>query len=382
MYAVCGKKVAPPFNQVEHDAATACGRLPLVLNIAGGLLKQAGGVINRAFVDMLSEDHGEVLREGEFGDLNVSLEDRLVGKSLEYYQGSHRDGVLRLFSFFAAFPEDVLIPASLGQDGKRSNRHTLCVSTQVGCAYGCKFCASGIMGYRRNLEVFEIVDQVLSVERWKLNKLQESNEYTNHELSNGQTLVNNLVIMGMGEPLANYLNLTKALKILNAPWGLNIGARKITVSTSGLVPEIRKLAEEPQQYHLAISLHGATDDVRSKIMPVNRKYPLAQLIDACEAYQKAKGRMIWVEYILIDQVNTGLEQVDALVSLAKRLQCKVNLIPYNPVDGLEWKRPSDKTIAEFRDSLHHNGVRVTVRMEKGKDIDAACGQLRLKSEKN
>ncbi len=277
--------------------------------------------------------------------------------------------------------ESVLIPASLGQDGKRSNRHTLCVSTQVGCAYGCKFCASGIMGYRRNLEVFEIVDQVLSVERWKLNKLQESNEYTNHELSNGQTLVNNLVIMGMGEPLANYLNLTKALKILNAPWGLNIGARKITVSTSGLVPEIRKLAEEPQQYHLAISLHGATDDVRSKIMPVNRKYPLAQLIDACEAYQKAKGRMIWVEYILIDQVNTGLEQVDALVSLAKRLQCKVNLIPYNPVDGLEWKRPSDKTIAEFRDSLHHNGVRVTVRMEKGKDIDAACGQLRLKSEK-
>ena len=277
--------------------------------------------------------------------------------------------------------ESVLIPASVGQDGKRSDRHTLCVSTQVGCAYGCKFCASGIMGYRRNLEVFEIVDQVLSVERWKLNQLQESNEYAEHEVSNGQTLVNNLVIMGMGEPLANYLNLTKALKILNAPWGLNIGARKITVSTSGLVPEIRRLAEEPQQYHLAISLHGATDEVRSQIMPVNRKYPLAQLIDACEAYQKAKGRMIWVEYILIDQVNTGLEQVDALVGFAKRLQCKVNLIPYNPVGGLEWKRPSDKTVAEFRDSLHHNGVRVTVRMEKGKDIDAACGQLRLKSEK-
>lgn len=277
--------------------------------------------------------------------------------------------------------ESVLIPASVGQDGKRSDRHTLCVSTQVGCAYGCKFCASGIMGYRRNLEVFEIVDQVLSVERWKLSKLQESNDYADYEVSNGQTLVNNLVIMGMGEPLANYLNLTKALKILNAPWGLNIGARKITVSTSGLVPEIRRLAEEPQQYHLAISLHGATDEVRSQIMPVNRKYPLAQLIDACEAYQKAKGRMIWVEYILIDQVNTGLEQVDALVAVAKRLQCKVNLIPYNPVGGLEWKRPSDKTVAEFRDSLHQNGVRVTVRMEKGKDIDAACGQLRLKSEK-
>ena len=128
MYAVCGKKVEPPFNQVEHDAATACGRLPLALNIAGGMLKQAGGVINRAFVDMLSEDHGEVLREGEFGDLHVSLEDRLVGKTLEHYQGSHRDGVLRLFSFLAAFPEDVLIPAAffemfatslLGAIGKR-----------------------------------------------------------------------------------------------------------------------------------------------------------------------------------------------------------------------------------------------------------------------
>ena len=128
MYAVCGKKVAPPFNQVEHDAATACGRLPLVLNIAGGLLKQAGGVINPEFVDMLSEDHGEVLREGEFGDLHVSLEDRLVGKSLEHYQGAYRDGVLKLFSFFAAFPEDVSVPASvfemfatslLGAVGKR-----------------------------------------------------------------------------------------------------------------------------------------------------------------------------------------------------------------------------------------------------------------------
>ena len=128
MYAVCGKKVAPPFNQVEHNAATACGRLPLVLNIAGGLLKQAGGVINPEFVDMLSEDHGEVLREGEFGDLHVSLEDRLVGKSLEHYQGAYRDGVLKLFSFFAAFPEDVPIPAAffemfakplLGAVGKR-----------------------------------------------------------------------------------------------------------------------------------------------------------------------------------------------------------------------------------------------------------------------
>ena len=269
--------------------------------------------------------------------------------------------------------ESVLIPASIGRDGSQSNRRTLCVSSQVGCAYGCTFCASGLMGYKRNLAASEIVDQVLAVERWRLAKGVDS-----HRL---EPLVNNIVMMGMGEPLANYDNLTRALEIFNSPWGLNIGARKITVSTSGLAPQIRRLAETPQQYHLAISLHGATDAVRDKIMPVNRKYPLEELISACEAYQQAKGRMIWVEYILIDGVNIGPEQVEALSCLAKRLQCKVNLIPYNPVDGIELKRPSDETVARFRDGLHHLGVRVTVRTEKGTDIDAACGQLRLKSEK-
>ena len=269
--------------------------------------------------------------------------------------------------------ESVLIPASIGRDGSQSNRRTLCVSSQVGCAYGCTFCASGLMGYKRNLAASEIVDQVLAVERWRLAKGVDSHR--------AEPLVNNIVMMGMGEPLANYDNLTRALEIFNSPWGLNIGARKITVSTSGLAPQIRRLAETPQQYHLAISLHGATDAVRDKIMPVNRKYPLEELISACEAYQQAKGRMIWVEYILIDGVNTGPEQVEALSCLAKRLQCKVNLIPYNPVDGIELKRPSDETVARFRDGLHHLGVRVTVRTEKGTDIDAACGQLRLKSEK-
>ena len=269
--------------------------------------------------------------------------------------------------------ESVLIPASIGRDGSQSNRRTLCVSSQVGCAYGCTFCASGLMGYKRNLAASEIVDQVLAVERWRLAKGVDSHR--------PEPLVNNIVMMGMGEPLANYDNLIRALEIFNSPWGLNIGARKITVSTSGLAPQIRRLAETPQQYHLAISLHGATDAVRDKIMPVNRKYPLEELISACEAYQQAKGRMIWVEYILIDGVNTGPEQVEALSCLAKRLQCKVNLIPYNPVDGIELKRPSDETVARFRDGLHHLGVRVTVRTEKGTDIDAACGQLRLKSEK-
>ena len=329
----------------------------------------------RTFAEMTDLSH----------DLRAQLPEAFRMESIESAREQvSRDGTVKFLWRLAdgEFIESVLIPASLGQDGKRSDRHTLCVSTQVGCAYGCKFCASGIMGYRRNLKVFEIVDQVLSVERWRRNQLVKSGEYTEETLPKGQTLVNNLVIMGMGEPLANYNNLTKALRILNAPWGMNIGARKITVSTSGLVPQIRMLAEEPQQYHLAISLHGATDEVRSEIMPINRKYPLAELLDACKAYQQAKGRMIWVEYILIDEINTGMEQVEALVGLAKRLQCKVNLIPYNPVDGLEWKRPSDGTVARFRDALHQRGVRVTVRTEKGTDIDAACGQLRLKTEQN
>src|SRR5437867_1785832 len=208
-----------------------------------------------------------------------------------------------------ALIESVLIPASPALYGVSSDRHTLCVSTQVGCAYGCKFCASGLEGWKRNLRVEEIVEQVLAVER-------ESDPATRHP-SPVTRLVSNLVIMGMGEPLANYDNLIRALKILNAPWGGGIGARKITISTSGLAPQIRKLADEPLQFRLAISLHGATDETRNKIMPVNRRYPLADLIAACEYYQRKKGRMITLEYILIAGVNDRLDQSKPLARLAE-----------------------------------------------------------------
>jgi 23S rRNA (adenine2503-C2)-methyltransferase len=187
--------------------------------------------------------------------------------------------------------------------------------------------------------------------------------------------------MGMGEPLANYDNLLKALKILNAPWGGGIGARKITISTSGLVPQIRKLADEPHQFRLAISLHGATDETRNKIMPVNRKYPLRELTAACECYQQKRGRMITFEYILIAGVNDGLDQVEPLSALARKLNAKVNLIPYNTVEGLPWKRPEDEIQERFLKSLEEQGVSATLRREKGHDIDAACGQLRLKTER-
>ncbi len=280
--------------------------------------------------------------------------------------------------------ESVLIPANPALFGEASDRHTLCISTQVGCAYGCKFCASGLDGWKRNLSVDEIVDQVLAVERWhevEGSKLQVAGSGAESAQPAADRVVNNIVVMGMGEPLANYDNLLKALRILNAPWGGGIGARKITVSTSGLVPQIRKLADEPFQFRLAISLHGATDEVRAKIMPVNRKYPLNELAAACDYYQQRKGRMITLEYILIAGVNDGLDQTQPLAELAHRLNAKVNLIPYNKVEGLPWERPAEPVQDAFLAALERLEVTATLRREKGGDIDAACGQLRLKTER-
>jgi len=292
----------------------------------------------------------------------------------------------------SALIESVLIPANPSLYGEASDRHTLCVSTQVGCAYGCKFCASGLEGWKRNLGAEEIVEQVLGVERWHEAQPAQPTPLTDPSAESPQSggaatardslrLVNNLVIMGMGEPLANYDNLMLALRILNAPWGGGIGARKITVSTSGLVPQIRRLAEEPMQLRLAVSLHGATDHVRAQIMPVNRKYPLAQLVSACEFYQAKKGRMITLEYILIAGINDGLDQTEPLAVLARRLHAKVNLIPYNPVEGLPWERPDEAAQEAFLAALEARDVTATLRREKGTEIDAACGQLRLRTER-
>jgi 23S rRNA (adenine2503-C2)-methyltransferase len=282
--------------------------------------------------------------------------------------------------------ESVLIPATPALYGEVSDRHTLCVSTQVGCAYGCKFCASGLDGWKRNLGVEEIVEQVLAVERWNLqNPVPETRNADTKPTSSAPIsnprFIDNLVIMGMGEPLANYDNLLKALRILNAPWGGGIGARKITISTSGLAPQIRKLADEPLQFRLALSLHGATDETRNKIMPVNRKYPLKELTAACDYYQKKKGRMITFEYILIAGVNDGLSQIAPLAKLARTLNAKVNLIPYNKVEDLPWERPTEAVQEAFLAALEKQKVTATLRREKGHDIDAACGQLRLKTER-
>jgi 23S rRNA (adenine2503-C2)-methyltransferase len=259
--------------------------------------------------------------------------------------------------------ETVLIPASPALYGSRSDRRTICVSTQVGCAYGCKFCASGLDGFSRNLRPNEIVDQIIAVER-------ESGEK-----------IDNIVFMGMGEPLANLENVMRAIRIINAPWGLGIGARHITVSTSGLAVQIRKLADDPLQIRLAISLHGATDEVRNQIMPINRRYNLDKLLEACDYYSKRKKQRLTFEYILIDNVNDSPEQARRLGRIARRLGAKVNLIPYNTVQGLPWSRPQPEQQEQFLSILRASGVAATLRREKGHDIEAACGQLRLQTKR-
>ncbi len=297
-----------------------------------------------------------------------------------------------------ALIESVLIPANPSLYGAASDRHTLCLSTQVGCAYGCKFCASGLKGWKRNLLSHEMVEQVLGVERYCADEAGAASATTPGSVAAeaqpailsprnpgrafpSERTVDNIVVMGMGEPFANYDQLMKALRLLNSPWGGRIGARKITVSTSGLAPQIRQFADEPEQFSLAISLHGATDAVRGQIMPVNRKYPLRELVAALDYYQAKRGRMITFEYILIAGVNDAVDQVKPLAALARRLKAKVNLIPYNTVEGLPWQRPSDSVCEKFLLLLKAQKVVCTLRREKGHDIDAACGQLRLKTER-
>ena len=288
---------------------------------------------------------------------------RLASLTHTHTQGSADTTRKFLFKLHdGRYVESVLIPANPALYGGASDRRTLCVSSQVGCAYGCKFCASGLAGFTRNLDASEIAGQVLAAE----------------QLSNER--VDNIVFMGMGEPFANINNLLAAINLITNEKTLHLGARHLTISTSGLVPQIRQLAEHPQQIRLAISLHGATDEIRQQIMPVNRKWPLAELFDALDYWNSRKNQKLTLEYILIENINDSLEQATILARVARRLHAKVNLIPYNTVEGLEWKRPNDKQCRAFRDILKNAGVQATLRLEKGHDIDAACGQLRLKQE--
>ena len=268
---------------------------------------------------------------------------------------------------------------------KSSARATVCVSTQAGCAFGCTFCATGQMGFDRHLTSGEIVTQVLFFARelrdapWSAKGDREGRPYSSAPIDH----ITNIVLMGMGEPLHNYDNVLQALRILNSPDGFNLGARHMTVSTVGLVPAIHKLSQEQLQVNLAISLHAPTDELRSQTMPINKKYPIEELLAACKDYIAATGRQVTFEYVLLAGVNDTAEYAHLLGELLAPLKqfAHVNCIPVNATSA-DYKSPSGEAIRAFRNVLFEHGVSNSVRAERGDDIAAACGQLRTRFEKD
>ncbi len=242
-----------------------------------------------------------------------------------------------------------------------ARRNTLCISSQVGCAMGCVFCATGQMGFRRNLRPGEIIAQVLAFER---------------EMRQISRRLTNVVLMGMGEPLSNYDAVLEALRRLIDPTGFDLGARRITVSTIGVPSQIRRLATENLQVGLAVSLHGATDEERSRLVPAARRWPLVDVLDAVQAYSKKTGRRITFEWALIQGENDSLDQAHALGRLIGGMTCHVNLIPLNPTEAYPGRRSDPNTVKRFQQVLEAYGVDSTVRLRRGTDIQAGCGQLR------
>ena len=252
--------------------------------------------------------------------------------------------------------EAVSIPAK--------GRITGCISTQVGCKFGCSFCASGLSGFKRNLTCGEMLEEVLYLKNHSKNKK-----------------ITHVVFMGNGEPLDNYDNVLGAVRIINSGYAFNIGARRITISSCGIIPGIEKLSKEGLQIELSISLHAADNKRRSQLLPVNKKYPLPDLISACREYIKNTNRQITFEYILLKDINSTLQDAQNLSKILKNLNCKVNLIPCNPIKELKVQPPNKLEILLFKDYLLKAGIKTTLRRPRGEDIEAACGQLRLRYEK-
>jgi len=301
----------------------------------------------------------------EASDLPISLRQELENRfllrplELETCYESHDGTIKYLFRLHdGQFIETVVIPSG--------TRRTLCLSTQVGCKFGCVFCASGLPGFIRHLTPAEIVGQIL---------------FLRHDL---ELALTNFVFMGMGEPLDNFPALAQALKIMNSPEGLRVAARRITISTCGLVPGIKKLPSLGLQINLSLSLHAAHDELRPRLLPIARKYPLEEVLKACEEYVRATGRLMTLEYVLLAGVNDSSADAASLAKIARRLRAKINLIPYSPVAGLPYKTPHPEEVAAFRQWLEEKGVKVTVRRSKGLDIQAACGQLagRIRQKRN
>ncbi|MFH0931455.1 MAG: 23S rRNA (adenine(2503)-C(2))-methyltransferase RlmN, partial [Candidatus Zixiibacteriota bacterium] len=234
------------------------------------------------------------------------------------------------------------------------------ISTQVGCALNCIFCATGSMGFERNLSAGEIVDQIICAKE----HLKEDEKITN------------LVIMGMGEPLLNYENTLKAIRMIQSELGLSISAKRITLSTAGIVPQIYKLADEGLRIKLALSLNAPDDELRKKLMPLTKKYPLSKVMEALKYYAEKTDTRITFEYVLIKDINDSKEQALELAKLVRGIPCKINLIPYNPVKNCPFKKPDEDSLQAFRDILYPRAPAVTLRKSKGEDIQAACGQLK------
>jgi 23S rRNA (adenine2503-C2)-methyltransferase len=247
-----------------------------------------------------------------------------------------------------------------------ADRFSCCVSTQVGCPVGCIFCASGLGGYTRNLTAGEIVDQVLAVQETALNSPLQIDSDRCH--------IGHVTFMGVGEPLLNYASTVKAVQLLNREVG--IGMRHLTVSTIGFVPGMHRLAQEKLQITLAVSLHAPTSDLRRRLIPGMDRWNVSEIVDACRQYTQETGRRVTFEYCLLDGVNDSVPQARELAGVLHGLNCHVNLIPFNPVRGLAFRAPSSKSILAFCETLENAGIQVTQRVQRGADIDAACGQLR------
>lgn len=275
----------------------------------------------------------------------------------DFFVSKNKDSVKALIEL-----EDGLKVESVLMQHK--DRNTICVSSQVGCPLGCKFCATGINGYKRDLTYSEIVAQAVFFARF----LKKENRK-----------ITNIVFMGMGEPFLNYDNVLKAIKILNDPEGFNLGARRMSISTVGIIEGINKLAKENLQVNLAISLHASNDDLRTQIMPINKKYPLNKILNAVDKYIEATGRKVMFEYIMIKDFNDSVGSAEELAKFMKKHLYLVNLINYNPTGIFT---PADSSnIKEFKDVLEEKGVKVTERYRLGSDIEAACGQLAGKGAK-
>jgi 23S rRNA (adenine2503-C2)-methyltransferase len=274
---------------------------------------------------------------GEIAQRSVSKDDKSVKLLIKFNDGE--------------LVETVMIP--------RKERRTVCVSSQVGCKFGCVFCASGQAGFARDLKTGEIVAQVL--------RARDESDTKD---------VSHIVFMGMGEPFDNYGEVLAAIRRLNDPKAFEIGARKITVSTSGLVPKIESFCEKGMQIELSVSLHGANDEVRSKLMPINRKYPVHDLMQACKEYVDKTGRIVTFEYLLAKGLNASISDAKELAMLLRTVHCKVNLIPLNPIPEFPYERPTYPEILAFQDVLVRNEIPATVRFSRGNEINAACGQLR------